>query len=101
MKHKIVALCGSFRFWDRMQEVAEQLALERGWVVLPPIPHVLPRDLTDEEKRRLGEQHLARIALCDAIFVVNVDGYIGDAVKREIEYAASLNKEILYENDPG
>ena len=31
--------------------------------------------------------------------VVNVDGYIGDSTKSEIEYAKSLNKEILYYTD--
>lgn len=30
------------------------------------------------------------------IFVVNVNGYIGNSIKREIEYARSLGKEILY-----
>lgn len=33
--------------------------------------------------------------MSDAIYVVNVNGYIGDATKKEIEYAKSLQKEIL------
>lgn len=34
--------------------------------------------------------------MSDAIFVVNVNGYIGEVTKREIEYAKQLKKEILY-----
>jgi len=34
--------------------------------------------------------------LSDEIFVVNKNGYIGEAVKEEIEYAKSKNKEIIY-----
>ena len=100
MQHKTIAICGSFRFWDRMQEVAEQLALQKGWTVLMPLAHVLPRTLTDEEKQRLGQQHLTRIDLSDAIYVVNVDGYMGDAVAREIAYAKDKGKTIFYLIDP-
>ncbi len=96
MSRRIVTLCGSMRFAARMQEIAETLALERGWIVLTPNLHVLPRPLTEEEAARLGEIHLARIDLSDAIYVINEDGYIGEAVQREIAYARSLSKEILY-----
>ena len=34
--------------------------------------------------------------MSDSIFVVNVNGYIGNSTKSEIEYAQSQNKEILY-----
>lgn len=40
--------------------------------------------------------HKEKIKLSDAILVVNVDGYIGNSTKNEIEYAKSLNKEIIY-----
>ncbi len=33
--------------------------------------------------------------MSDAIYVVNVNGYIGEATKNEIIYAQSLKKEIL------
>ena len=36
-----------------------------------------------------------KIDISDAIYVVNVDGYIGTSTKKEIEYAKSLNKEIF------
>ena len=38
---------------------------------------------------------LIKIDISDAIYVVNVNGYIGTSTKKEIEYAKSLNKEIF------
>jgi len=51
---------------------------------------------TEEELVRLAEAHYRKIDLADGIYVVNIDGYIGAAVKREIEYAEKLGKEVLY-----
>jgi hypothetical protein len=56
----------------------------------------MDRDLTEYEKNLLGELHRMKIDLSDAIFVVNVDGYIGKSVKNEIEYAKENGKEIIY-----
>ncbi len=43
--------------------------------------------------------HRERIRLSDAIMVVNIDDYIGESTRQEIEFARSLNKEILYYTD--
>ncbi len=56
----------------------------------------MDRDLTEYEKDLLGELHRIKIDLSDSIFVVNVDGYIGESVKKEIEYAKERGKEIIY-----
>lgn len=42
--------------------------------------------------------HKEKIKLADAILVVDVDKYIGKSTKNEIEYAKSLNKEIMISN---
>lgn len=96
MKNKVFTLCGSMRFRDKMLETAERLELEKGYVVLNIVPHVLERDLTKDEKKLLGRLHLAKIDMSDGIFVVNPGGYIGEAVQREIEYAKAKGKEICY-----
>lgn len=96
VKRKVVTLCGSVRFWNKIQEMSERLELENGYVVLGIIPHVMDKDLTEYEKDTLGELHRIKIDLSDAIFVVNVDGYIGESVKKEIEYAKQKGKEIIY-----
>ena len=40
-----------------------------------------------------------KIKLSDAILVVNVNNYIGNSTKSEIEFAKSLNKEVMYYTD--
>jgi hypothetical protein len=40
--------------------------------------------------------HLRKIDISDEIFVVNVNGYIGESTKREIEYAILNGKEVSY-----
>jgi len=96
MKRKVVTVCGSLRFLGKIQEVSERLELEKGWVVLGVVPHVLERALTEEEKALLGQVHLEKIDLSDAVYVVNPGGYIGAAVQNEIRYAQSRGKEIFY-----
>jgi len=96
---KIITLCGSYRFKSEMTKVAEELTL-KGNCVLTPID--LTRSgqdaYTAEEIFTFKAMHKEKIRLSDAIFVVNVDGYIGDSTRSEIEYARSLGKEILFLN---
>lgn len=96
VKRKVVTLCGSVKFWDKIQEMSERLELENEYVVIGIIPHVMKRNLTESEKDLLGELHRIKIDLSDSIYVVNVDGYIGESVKKEIEYAKERGKEIIY-----
>lgn len=101
MKRKVVTICGSMRFWDKIQEMSERLELENGYVVLGVTPSVSGRVLTERDIALLAELHRAKIDLSDAIFVVNVEGYIGESVKSEIEYAKGNGKEILYLENVG
>lgn len=93
---KIVTICGSFKFQKEMLEIGEKLSLE-GYCILYPIYPVNNKlVLTKEQIELLKEGHLKRIEISDAIFVCNIDGYIGKSTKNEIEYAKKLNKEIMY-----
>lgn len=47
-------------------------------------------------KHILDELHKRKIDLSDEVFVLNVDGYIGDSTRSEIEYAQSIGKPIIY-----
>ena len=96
MVRKVVTLCGSMRFWDKIQETFERLELENGYVVLGIAPNALGKELTERDISLLAELHRVKIDLSDAIFVVNVGGYIGESVEAEIEYAKAKGKEILY-----
>ena len=95
-KRKVVTLCGSVKFYDKMQEINEKLALENEYVVIGLTPRVTNRTFTEHDKELLGELHRAKIDLSDAIFVVNVDGYIGESTRVEIEYAKQKGKEVIY-----
>ncbi len=98
-KRKVVTLCGSVRFWDKIQEMNERLELENEYVVIGITPHVMNRDFTKHEEDILDELHRVKIDLSDAIFVVNVDGYIGKSTSEEIAYAKEKGKEIIYLED--
>lgn len=97
---KIITVCGSYKFKNEMIEVTEKMAL-KGNCMITPIELSKPNKeaYTQDEAIMLGKMHKEKIKLSDAILVVNVNGYIGDSTNSEIEYAKSLNKEILYYTD--
>ena len=98
---KIITVCGSLRFVKEMIEIAEEMELQ-GNCMLVPIYNPLKSskdDFTEEEALMLDKMHKEKIKLSDAILVVNVDGYIGKSTLTEIEFAKSLNKEIIYYTD--
>ena len=47
-------------------------------------------------KEMLDDMHKRKIDMADEIFVINVDGYIGESTKSEIEYALANNKKVNY-----
>ena len=47
-------------------------------------------------KEMLDDMHKRKIDMADEIFVINVDGYIGERTKSEIEYAKAVGKNISY-----
>ena len=93
---KIITICGSLKFTEEIKYYTEKLALEGNCVLGIIYPTEGRRYHTPEEIQFLEKGHLKKIDLSDAIYVINKNGYIGDAVKREIEYAKNANKEILY-----
>jgi hypothetical protein len=44
----------------------------------------------------LDDMHKRKIDMADEIFVINVNGYIGNSTKSEIEYAKSKGLPIKY-----
>ncbi|MCL2859366.1 MAG: hypothetical protein FWF46_02100 [Oscillospiraceae bacterium] len=97
---KVITICGSLKFKDEMMKVAWQMELAGNTVLIPIFPINKEKDsFTEEELIMLGKMHEEKIKLSDAILVVNVNGYIGNSTKSEIEFAKSLNKEIIYYTD--
>ena len=68
-----------------------------GYCVLTPVYPVLENiERNEEQLIKLKEAHFKRIELSDAILVVNINNYIGDSTRAEIDYAKKLGKEIIY-----
>lgn len=94
--NKIVTICGSMKFQNQMMIVSQKLELEEKCIVIQCVYFDKNRKLSQEELHLLSELHYNKIEICDAIYVVNVGGYIGHSTQSEIDYARSLNKEILF-----
>lgn len=93
---KVVTLCGSMRFQSEMMEIAEKLARE-GECVLTPVYMVMKDcEISEEEVKRLKLEQFKRIELADEIFVVNVNGYVGESTMAEIEFAERYGKRVRW-----
>ncbi len=97
---KIITICGSYKFKKEMAEIAEEMTLKGNCVIMPnELTKTNKEDYTKEEILMIDKMHKEKIKISDAILVVDVNWYIGNSTKSEIEYAKSLNKEILYYTD--
>ena len=96
---KTVTICGSMRFSGEMQEIAWELETQHNMNVLQCVYDPPGATLSPEEQRALTAAHYRKIDLSDAIYVVNVDGYIGPSVRQEIAYAREKGKEVLYHSE--
>lgn len=102
----IVTLCGSTRFKDEIHAANARLTMEGNLVIsLGVFGHT---DMPDVDwttggtdlKVALDDLHRHKIALADSIFVVNVDGYLGESTRGEIAYAESLGLPVRYLVEP-
>ena len=93
---KTYTMCGSMRFSEEMKKIAAQLENEKGYNIHQCVYVDDINKLTKEDVKRFQDEHYKKIDNSDGIFVVNINGYIGESVKKEIEYAKNNNKEILY-----
>ena len=92
---KVVTLCGSMRFSKQMQEIALELEVKQGYCVLTPVGEKTVQP-SKKEIEKLTKAHFKKIDMSDAVYVVNIGGYIGESVSREVCYAKEHNKEIIY-----
>lgn len=96
---KVITLCGSMKFQSDMMAIAQKMALE-GKCILTPTYSVLKNiEHTPEQIAKLKEAHFKRIEMSDAILIVDINNYIGDSTRLEIDYAKKLGKELIYYSD--
>lgn len=92
---RTVTICGSMKFEKEMQRIAFELEVRHRLNVLQCIYGLKKDELTSADRAVLEEAQLKRIDLSDAIYVVDIGGDIGDATKKEMEYARANGKEII------
>ena len=101
MDYPIVAMIGSSRFKKEYHDEEKRLTLEGNLV----IPLCLYRDTDYIGACKPGKLELLKeicdqkVRLCDYVFVVNPNGYIGHKTAESIAYAKSLSKKVVYMED--
>jgi hypothetical protein len=103
---RVVCLCGSTRFYEEFQRanfretMLGRIVLSVGFFANSPgrmvHEHGEGVGITPEEKVLLDELHKRKIDLADEVLVLNVNGYVGDSTRSEIEYAAANQKPIRW-----
>lgn len=104
VKPTVVCLCGSTRFSTQFREANLNETL--GGNIVLSIGCDLRSDaelfanLSEGQlagiKLRLDELHLRKIDIADEVLILNVNGYIGESTRRELNYAISLGKRVRY-----
>lgn len=103
--YKVITLCGSTRFKDEFMKVQKDLTLKGNIVISvglfshsgdEEVWENMDEGTLTKTKEMLVDMHKRKIDMADEIFVINVDGYIGDSTKSEIEYATKTGKKVNY-----
>lgn len=104
-KYKVITLCGSTRFKDQFLEAQKRLTLEGNIVISvglfghsgdSEVWENMDEGTLTAAKAMLDDMHKAKIDMADEIFVINVDGYIGDSTRSEIEYVKMTGKAVRF-----
>ena len=103
--YKVITLCGSTKFKDEFLRVQKELTLKGNIVISVGLfghsgDNEVWENMDDgtltKTKEMLDDMHKRKIDMADEIFVINVNGYIGESTRSEIEYAKSLGKRVNY-----
>ena len=103
MNPEIITLCGSTRFYKEFQH-ANYILTMQGYIVLSvgfyyyssKEAHGKKWNCTPKQKIMLDELHFRKIDISNKIFVLNVNGYIGESTRNEINYAKKKGIKIIY-----
>ena len=96
--YKVITLCGSTRFKDAFLQEQKRLTLEGNIVISVGLfGHSGDGEVWAEgTKAMLDDMHKRKIDMADEIFVINVNGYIGESTRSEIAYAKRTGKAVRY-----
>ncbi|WP_054022977.1 hypothetical protein [Bacillus sp. FJAT-28004] len=94
---RVITLCGSTKFKEQFEHANAFLTLQGNIVISVAFFEQSDGfEITEEQAELLGNLHFRKIDISDEIFVIDVDGYIGNSTKREIQYAEEKGKVIRY-----
>ncbi len=93
---KTITICGSMKFAEQMKQIAWKLETAQGVNVLQCVYNECNESITDDILKRLTSAHYKKIDLCDAVYIVDINGYIGQSVEKEISYAKENGKEVIF-----
>ena len=96
---QILTICGSMKFEKEMKIISWSLECDYGFNVLQCIYNENNDSVTDYQLENLKQSHFSKIDLSDSIYVVDINNYIGESVQKEISYAQSKGKNILYHSE--
>lgn len=90
---KVITICGSMKFYEKMKEKELDL-IAQGYTVLMPV--MTDAEVTDQTLKLFKNTHMKKISVSNCIFVVNQDGYIGKDTAEEIEFASHIGIRIYF-----
>jgi len=94
---KVITLCGSTKFKAEFLQMQRVLTMMNMIVLSVGLfGHADQIELTVKEKTMLDDMHKEKIDMSSAIFVIDVDGYIGESTSYEIAYAKAYGKKVYY-----
>ena len=103
--YKVITLCVSTKFKDEFLKVQKELTLKGNIVISVclfwhsgdnEVWENMDEGTLTKTKEMLDDMHKRKIDMADEIFVINVNGYIDESTKSEIEYAKSTGKKVNY-----
>lgn len=92
---KVICYCGSLRVaLEAFKKAEYQSVIDGNIALLPCCMFVdIQREYGAESNYKVlaDELHKRKIDLCDFVVVLNVNGYVGESTRSEIEYALSIS----------
>ncbi|GIN61856.1 hypothetical protein J27TS8_18490 [Robertmurraya siralis] len=94
---KVITLCGSTKFKEQFEKTNAYLTMQGNIVIsLGFFEQSEGIEITQEQVRLFEKIHYEKINISDEIVVIDVDGYIGNSTRKEIEYAKKQGKSVRY-----
>jgi len=99
-----ITIIGSTYFHKQWREVERSLTLQGHRV--DGLIEQSTKDIVENDPKavagsmiRMAAVQLSKIVYCDCVYVLNVNDLIGEGTALAIEFAASLDKDIVFHSD--